>query len=163
MLESSGTEVLPASRLFEDNNVLVAEPSYYGRNGVEGDVLMKEEDIDEEAILNALEDTMHTAENIKQDNGYDISIGTSSEQSFGHDPGSASILNILRQQRIFTPTNADIKVREKVQQQRDVFLAAQRTQRSYDNRLCGQRHGRNNNMESYRPSLVRNSKNSVKF
>ena len=46
MLESSGTEVLPASRLFEDNNVLVAEPSYYGKNGVEGDVLMKEEDID---------------------------------------------------------------------------------------------------------------------
>ncbi|TDL16570.1 SART-1 protein [Rickenella mellea] len=97
-----------------------------------GELLVKEEE-DEEAILNALEAAMHAAEAAEngtkkeEDNG-DMGVGTSSEQSYG--TGMAATLNILRQQGVLAAPTSDAKERERVQRQRDLWLAEYRTRQA---------------------------------
>lgn len=86
-----------------------------------GEVTVKEEDYDDEMFdaINATE--QEAGVKTEQD---DLEIGTSGEKA--HTSGLAATLNILRQQGILaTPTTENIE-REKVQLQRDIWLAEQR-------------------------------------
>lgn len=86
-----------------------------------GEVVVKEEE-DDEAMLNAIEDAIKQAEatDSAQASG-DIEVGTSGEQTFS--TGMAATLQILRNQGVLAPPKADSQEREKVQLQRDVWLA----------------------------------------
>ena len=90
-----------------------------------GEVVVKEEEEDEEAMLNAIENAIQQTEAMEargQGSGEaDAALGTSLEQTFGS--GMAATLNILRQQGVLARPNADEGEREHVQLQRDLWLA----------------------------------------
>lgn len=140
-----------------------------------GEVIVKEEDEeDEAAILNAIESAIKQTEAEERKQAVeDIAVGTSSEQTF--NSGMASTLNILRQQGILATPSADQLEREKVQLQRDLWLADQRrrvaeremekqrsrgsnkdqAQREYENRLREQQEARANleAFKNYKPDV----------
>ncbi|KAI0784257.1 SART-1 family-domain-containing protein [Abortiporus biennis] len=142
----------------------------------EGEVLVKEEE-DEEAILHAIENAIketEAAEKAAQTNGSDIGpVGTSSEQTFSS--GMAATLNILRSQGVLAQPSADQGERERVQLQRDLWLAdyrrmiAQRelertklrggnkdqATREYENRVREQQEARQNleSFKDYKPDV----------
>ncbi|KAI1797132.1 SART-1 protein [Ganoderma leucocontextum] len=133
-----------------------------------GEVVVKEED-DEEAMLNAIETAIKQTEAMEVDETApaDASVGTSIEQSFGS--GMAATLSILRQQGVLARPKADESERERVQLQRDLWLAdyrrmlAQRelertktrggnrdqATREYENRVREQQEARQN-LDLYR-------------
>ena len=88
-----------------------------------GEVVVKEEDEeDSEAMLNAIENAIKEQERLEQAeaNG-EVPVGTASEQTFSS--GMAATLSILRSQGVLAQTGADQAEREKVQKQRDLWLA----------------------------------------
>lgn len=130
-----------------------------------GEVRVKEED--EEDISMAMLDDIESA--FKQDDDTDVkqeeeefAVGTSNEQNFS--TGMAATLSILRQQGILKPPTEDQRERERLQKQRDLWLAQQRyniakreleryqskgaqrdqAQREYDNRLREMQERRQN-------------------
>ncbi|GJE88648.1 SART-1 domain-containing protein [Phanerochaete sordida] len=133
----------------------------------EGEVAVKEEE-DDEAMLHALENAIkqHEENEQKEING-EILVGTASEQNFSS--GMAATLNILRQQGVIAQPGSDQQERERVQKQRDLWLAnyrrmvAQRelerakmrggnkdqATREYENRLREQQDARQN-LEAYK-------------
>ena len=142
-----------------------------------GEVIVKEEDYDEE-MLNAIEDAINAAESHEQETGVkaeegELELGTSGEKT--HTSGLAATLNILRQQGILATPTAENSEREKVQLQRDVWLADQRrriaqrelerqkarggnkdqAQREYENRLRDQQEARSNldAFKDYKPDV----------
>lgn len=142
-----------------------------------GEVLVKEEE-DEEAMLHDLENTIREAEAAQQaatggETAADAPVGTASEQTFGS--GMAATLNILRSQGILAAPSADNKEREKVQLQRDLWLANYRRMlaereldrakarggnrdqatREYENRLREQQEARQNldAFKEYKPDV----------
>ena len=140
-----------------------------------GEVVVKEEDEDEDAMLNAIEDAIRVveAEEKAAAESGDLGVGTSSEQTFSS--GMASTLNILRQQGLLATPSADQVDRERVQVQRDLWLAEQRrrmgqreierlkargsskdqAQREYENRLRDQQEARANleAFKNYKPDV----------
>ena len=142
-----------------------------------GEVTVKEEDYDDE-MLDAIEDVINAAEAHERETGVkveegDLEIGTSGEKS--HSSGMAATLNILRQQGILATPTAESSEREKVQLQRDRWLAEQRrkveqkelerqkgrggnkdqSQREYENRLRDQQEARANLelFKNYKPDV----------
>ena len=140
-----------------------------------GEVVVKEEDEDDNAVLNAIESAIREAEAEEKaaaENG-NLMVGTSSEQTFSS--GMASTLNILRQQGLVATPSADQIERESVQLQRDLWLAEQRrrmaqreverlksrgsskdqAQREYENRLRDQQEARSNleAFKNYKPDV----------
>jgi U4/U6.U5 tri-snRNP-associated protein 1 len=131
-----------------------------------GEVVMKDEE-DDEAILDAIESALRETEAEELSAAQNEVVGTSSEQTFS--TGMASTLNILRQQGILATPTADQREREKIQLQRDLWLADQRrhlsqremerlqsrgankdqAQREYENRLREQQDAREN-LEAYK-------------
>jgi U4/U6.U5 tri-snRNP-associated protein 1 len=141
-----------------------------------GEVVMKEEeDEDDDAMLNAIENAIRVTEAKEKAaaEGEDLNVGTSSEQTFS--TGMASTLNILRQQGLLATPSADQMERERVQLQRDLWLAEQRqrmaqrdverlrargsskdqAQREYENRLRDQQDARANleAFKNYKPDV----------
>lgn len=142
-----------------------------------GEVIVKEEDDDDE-MLDAIEDAIKATEvhdqeiPMKTEEG-DFEIGTSGEKT--HSSGLAATLNILRQQGILAAPTTESVEREKIQLQRDVWLADQRrknaqreserqksrggnkdqTQREYENRLRDQQEARGNLelFKDYKPDV----------
>jgi len=136
-----------------------------------GEVVMKEEE-DEEAILNAIEDALRERDE-EESTAQGGEVGTSTEQTFS--TGMASTLNILRQQGILATPSADQKEREKIQLQRDLWLADQRrrlalremermhargsnkdqAQREYENRIREQQEAREGleAFKNYKPDV----------
>lgn len=139
-----------------------------------GEVVVKDEE-DEQAMLNAIEDLIQATEaeeKAKAANG-DLDVGTSTEQNFS--TGMASTLTILRQQGILATPSADQTERERIQLQRDVWLASQRrrvaenemeklrsrgsnkdqAQREYENRMREQQEARANleAFKNYKPDV----------
>ncbi|KAF7797098.1 hypothetical protein EIP86_008290 [Pleurotus ostreatoroseus] len=88
-----------------------------------GEVVVKEEEEDMEAMLNALENAIKEQEaaDVAKQNGEEITVGTATEQTFG--AGMAATLNILRSQGVLAQASADEQDREKVQLKRDLWLA----------------------------------------
>ena len=142
-----------------------------------GEVVVKEEE-DEEAMLNAIESAIKQTEAMEsaQSQGgssADAPVGTSVEQTFGS--GMAATLNILRQQGVLAQPKADQLERERVQLQRDLWLAdyrrmlAQRelerakarggnrdqATREYENRVREQQEARQNleAFKNYKPDV----------
>ena len=94
-----------------------------------GEVVVKEEE-DEEAMLNAIESTIKEVEAAEQaGNTQGDNVGTSSEQTFSS--GMAATLSLLRNQGVLAAANADADEREKVQIQRDAWLADYRRMLSH--------------------------------
>jgi U4/U6.U5 tri-snRNP-associated protein 1 len=138
-----------------------------------GEVSIKEEE-DEEAMLNAIENAIKEQEaaELAEANG-EIPVGTANEQTFSS--GMAATLNILRSQGVLAGAGADQFEREKVQKQRDLWLAnyrrmaAQRelerakmrggnkdqATREYENRLREQQEARQNleAFKDYKPDV----------
>ena len=88
-----------------------------------GEVVVKEEDAEEmlEAIEQAIKDT-EAEERAAAINGQgEAAVGTSGEPTFGS--GMANTLSLLRQQGLLAQPNANQDEREKVQRQRDFWLA----------------------------------------
>ncbi|KAJ7593127.1 SART-1 family-domain-containing protein [Mycena floridula] len=136
-----------------------------------GEVAVKEEEDEEDdmAMLDAIESLLKEAdeEESKVVPGLDEVGGTSAEQTY--KSGMASTLNILRQQGILATPSSEQKERERIQLQRDRWLADQRRKvmeretakmqsrggnkdqatREYDNRLREQQEAREN-MESFK-------------
>ncbi|KAF5367383.1 hypothetical protein D9758_003695 [Tetrapyrgos nigripes] len=144
-----------------------------------GEVAVKEEDEEDEgAILDRIEETFkamdaeEAAAAVKEEDS-EAGIGTQTEQT--HRSGMASTLNILRQQGILAAPASDQKDREKVQLQRDLWLAEQRkrvaqrelerlqgrggnkdqAQREYENRMREQQEARDNMemFKNYKPDV----------
>ncbi|KAI0342863.1 SART-1 protein [Trametopsis cervina] len=139
-----------------------------------GEVIVKEEE-DEEAMLNAIENAIREQEALdrKAENVEEATVGTASEQNFS--TGMAATLNILRSQGVLAAPGADQKERERVQLQRDLWLAdyrrlvAQReldkaktrggnkdqATREYENRLREQQEARQNleSFKNYKPDV----------
>ncbi|CAL1716231.1 unnamed protein product [Somion occarium] len=140
-----------------------------------GEVVVKEEE-DEEAMLHSLENAIKIAEAAEQAGGIaeaDVSVGTASEQTFGQ--GMAATLNILRNQGVLAPPSADSRERERIQLQRDLWLADYRhmlaerelekaklrggnrdqATREYENRLREQQEARQNleAFKNYKPDV----------
>lgn len=88
-----------------------------------GEVRVKDEDEEDEEMLNAIQYALQQteAEEKAATEDSDLAVGTATEQNYSS--GMASTLNILRQQGILPPSKADEKERERVQLQRDVWLA----------------------------------------
>ncbi|PFH52974.1 hypothetical protein AMATHDRAFT_45880 [Amanita thiersii Skay4041] len=142
-----------------------------------GEVVVKDEEDEEDemAMLNAIENAIKSteAEEAVQQNGDDGVAGTSTEQTYS--TGMASTLNILRKQGILAQPAADQGEREKIQLQRDLWLAEQRrrvarrdlermqsrggnkdqAQREYENRLREQQDARENleAFKNYKPDV----------
>ncbi|KZP23800.1 SART-1 protein [Athelia psychrophila] len=143
-----------------------------------GEVMVKDEEDEEDegAILNAIEAAIRATEEeelagIKQE--VDDGVGTSAQQSFS--TGMGATLNILRQQGILATPNSDQLEREKIQLQRDRWLADQRrkvaqreldkqqsrggnkdqAQREYENRQREQQEARQNleTFKNYKPDV----------
>lgn len=153
------------------------EPMEIVREIEAGEVVVKEEEEeDAEAILNAIESAIKHTEAEERKAGVaaeDVAVGTSTEQTF--NSGMASTLNILRQQGILATPTADQTEREKIQLQRDLWLADQRrrvaereieklrsrgsnkdqAQREYENRLREQQEARANleAFKNYKPDV----------
>jgi U4/U6.U5 tri-snRNP-associated protein 1 len=139
---------------------------------LEAGEVVKDEEEDDEAILNAIEDALKATE-AEESDALNGEVGTSTEQTFS--TGMASTLNILRQQGILSTPAADQKEREKTQLQRDLWLAEQRrrlaerelerlhsrgsnkdqAQREYENRLREQQEARENleAFKNYKPDV----------
>jgi len=140
-----------------------------------GEVVVKDEDDDDDAMLNAIENAIQVTEaeeKVAAEDG-NLDVGTSSEQTF--NSGMASTLNILRQQGLLATPTADQVDRERVQLQRDLWLAEQRrrmaqremerlksrgsskdqAQREYENRLRDQQEARANleAFKNYKPDV----------
>jgi U4/U6.U5 tri-snRNP-associated protein 1 len=141
-----------------------------------GEVVVKDEDDEDEmAMLNEIENAIkktEAEEATMAQNGEDVA-GTSTEQTYGS--GMASTLNILRKQGILAPPSANQLDREKIQLQRDLWLADQRrkiarreldkmqsrggnkdqAQREYENRLRDQHEARDNldAFKNYKPDI----------
>ncbi|KAI0322600.1 SART-1-domain-containing protein [Amylostereum chailletii] len=140
-----------------------------------GELDVKEEEEDEEEILNAIENAIRAQEaeeKLAVGKG-NTEVETSSEQTFSS--GMASTLNILRQQGILATPSADQVERESVQLQRDLWLAEQRrrvaeremerlkargsnkdqAQREYENRMREQQEARANleAFKNYKPDV----------
>ena len=142
-----------------------------------GEVVVKEEE-DEEAMLNAIESAIKQTEAMEsaqsqEGSSADAPVGTSVEQTFGS--GMAATLNILRQQGVLAQPKADQLERERVQLQRDLWLAdyrrmlAQRelerakarggnrdqATREYENRVREQQEARQNleAFKNYKPDV----------
>ncbi|KAI0091284.1 SART-1 protein [Irpex rosettiformis] len=139
-----------------------------------GEVVVKEED-DDEAMLNAIENAIKEHEAAEQagEVGEDVPVGTASEQTFS--TGMAATLNILRSQGVLAAPGADQKERERVQLQRDLWLADYRRMvahrelektrarggnkdqatREYENRLREQQEARQNleSFKNYKPDV----------
>ncbi|KAF8588251.1 SART-1 protein [Ramaria rubella] len=140
-----------------------------------GEVVVKEEDEEDEEMLNAIEAAIHSAEAAMAngEEAIDLEVGTSSEQTFRS--GMASTLTILRQQGILSNPSADHTERERVQLQRDLWLAEQRRRiaqreldrtksrgsnkdqatREYENRLREQQEARESldHFKHYKPDV----------
>ncbi len=140
-----------------------------------GEVVVKEEGEDDNAMLNAIENAIRVTEAEEKAAAEDgnLDVGTSSEQTFS--TGMASTLNILRQQGLLATPAADQIGREGVQLQRDLWLAEQRrrmaqreverlksrgsskdqAQREYENRLRDQQEARANleAFKNYKPDV----------
>ena len=140
-----------------------------------GEVVVKEEDEDDDAMLNAIENAIRVteAEEKAAAESENLDVGTSSEQTFS--TGMASTLNILRQQGLLATPTGDQMERERVQLQRDLWLAEQRrrtaqrdverlkargsskdqAQREYENRLRDQQEARANleAFKNYKPDV----------
>ncbi|VDB84779.1 unnamed protein product [Peniophora sp. CBMAI 1063] len=131
--------------------------------GVEVAVKEEDEEEDEGAILNAIESALNEQEaedRAKANAGGEVEVGTSAEQTFGS--GLGSTVNILRQQGLLAPPTADLRERERIQRERDLWLADQRrrvaerelerlrargapkdqAQREYENRVREQQEAR---------------------
>ena len=129
-----------------------------------GEVAFKEDDYDEE-MLDAIEDVIKATEAQEQRTGVkteeaDLELGTSGEKT--HSSGLAATLGILRHQGVLATPTAESTEREKVQLQRDLWLADQRrriahrelerqksrggnkdqAQREYENRMRDQQEAR---------------------
>lgn len=139
-----------------------------------GEVVIKEEEDDEE-MLNAIEYAMREQEAADKaaEGGEDAPVGTASEQTFS--TGMAATLNILRSQGVLAQSGADQLEREKVQLQRDLWLADYRRMvahrelekakarggnrdqatREYENRLREQQEARQNldAFRNYKPDV----------
>lgn len=140
-----------------------------------GEVVVKEEDDEEmlQAIEQAIQDT-EAEQRVAAENREDEAVvGTSVEPTFGS--GMAGTMALLRQQGLMAEPNADQDEREKVQQQRDVWLAdyrrmlAQReidrlqargankdqATREYENRVREQQEARGNLdlFKNYKPDV----------
>ena len=138
-----------------------------------GEVAVKEEDYDDE-MLDAIEDVIKAAEAHEQKTeGAELELGTSGEKA--HGSGLAATLNILRQQGVLAAPTAESAEREKVQLQRDLWLADQRrriahreverqkarggnkdqAQREYENRLRDQQEARAGleSFKEYKPDV----------
>jgi len=142
-----------------------------------GEVVSKEEGYDDE-MLDAIEDAINSVEAHEQKAGVkteegDLELGTSGEKT--HSSGLAATLSILRHQGILATPTTDNTEREKVQLQRDVWLADQRqriaqrelekqkakggnkdqAQREYENRLRDQQEARANleAFKDYKPDV----------
>ncbi|KAF7336637.1 hypothetical protein MVEN_02098200 [Mycena venus] len=94
-----------------------------------GEVEMKEEDDEQDdmAILDAIEDLMKSVEAEQEQassTAAEDGIGTASEQTFRS--GLAGTVNILRQQGVLAKPAEELQSREKVQMERDRWLAQQR-------------------------------------
>ncbi|KAF7316824.1 hypothetical protein HMN09_00415500 [Mycena chlorophos] len=93
-----------------------------------GEVQMKDEDVnmeDDAAILDAIENLVKTVEAEQADSKAEEAImGTASEQTFRS--GLGGTLSILRQQGLIPKADAELTEREKVQTDRDRWLAEQR-------------------------------------
>ena len=87
-----------------------------------GEVVVKDEEEEMlEAIEQAIKDT-ETEERVAAENGQgEAAVGSASDPTFGS--GMANTLALLRQQGLLAQPNADQDEREKVQQQRDLWLA----------------------------------------
>ena len=144
-----------------------------------GEVVVKDEeedeDEDEDVMLNAIEDVIRVteAEEKAAAESENLNVGTSSEQTFS--TGMASTLNILRQQGLLATPSSDQMERERVQRQRDLWLAEQRrrmaqrdverlksrgsskdqSQREYENRVRDQQDARANleAFKNYKPDV----------
>ncbi|KAF8273229.1 SART-1 protein [Lactarius quietus] len=140
-----------------------------------GEVVVKDEDDDDDAMLNAIENAIRVteAEEKAAVDGGNLGVGTSSEQTFS--TGMASTLTILRQQGLLATPSSDQVDRERVQLQRDLWLAEQRrrvaqreidrlksrgsnkdqAQREYENRLREQQEARANleAFKNYKPDV----------
>jgi U4/U6.U5 tri-snRNP-associated protein 1 len=139
-----------------------------------GEVVMKEEDDEEmlEAIEQVIRDT-EAAERIAAENG-GPEVGTSTEPTFGS--GMSGTLALLRQQGLLAQPTDDQQERERVQRQRDLWLAdhrrlhAQReleklqgrggnkdqATREYENRVREQQEARANleMYKNYKPDIT---------
>ncbi|KAH7884745.1 SART-1 family-domain-containing protein [Phlebopus sp. FC_14] len=140
-----------------------------------GEVVIKEEEDEDEEMLEAIEHALKTTEaeeHAAAENG-DVGVGTSSEQTFGS--GMAGTLALLRQQGILASRSADQQEREKVQLQRDLWLAEYRRRqaqrelerlqsrggnkdqatREYENRVREQQEARGNLelFKNYKPDV----------
>jgi U4/U6.U5 tri-snRNP-associated protein 1 len=141
-----------------------------------GEVAVNEEDYDDE-VIDAIEHAIKVTEVHERGTGVkteaDLEIGTSGEKT--HSSGLAATLTILRQQGILATPAAESGEREKVQLQRDTWLAEQRrriaqrelerqkarggnkdqSQREYENRLRDQQEARANLelFKDYKPDV----------
>jgi U4/U6.U5 tri-snRNP-associated protein 1 len=138
-----------------------------------GEVRIKDEDDDIDVeMLDEIEHAIKETE-AEEKAAAEAGVGTSSEQHFAS--GMAAALNILRQQGILAQPNSDQLEREKVQVQRDLWLAEQRrrqaqrelgrlqargankdqAQREYENRLREQQEAREQmeTFKNYKPDI----------
>lgn len=139
-----------------------------------GEISVKDEENEDYdmAMLNEIENAIKTTE-AEEAAASEGVVGTSTEQTFS--AGMASTLNILRQQGILAQPAAGQSEREKVQLQRDLWLASMRqrvaqrelerlqsrggnkdqAQREYENRLREQQDARENleMFKDYKPDV----------
>ncbi|KAI0030132.1 SART-1 family-domain-containing protein [Vararia minispora EC-137] len=139
-----------------------------------GEVTVKdEEEEDENAMLNALENALIATEEEERKTGVDSTVGTAEEKTF--NSGMAATVSILRQQGLLAAPTADQLERERVQTERDRWLAEQRVrvaqrelerlrsrgapkdqaQREYENRLREQAEAREaaESFKDYKPDV----------
>ncbi|KAI6039897.1 SART-1 family-domain-containing protein [Pisolithus marmoratus] len=143
-----------------------------------GEVVMKEEDEDEdgEAMLEAVEAAIKATEAEERaaaERGVNLEVGTAGENTYSS--GMAGTLALLRQQGLLAEPTADLSQREKVQRQRDLWLAEHRRRqaqrelerlqsrggnkdqatREYENRLREQQESRANLefFKDYKPDV----------
>jgi U4/U6.U5 tri-snRNP-associated protein 1 len=139
-----------------------------------GEISAKDEETEDYdmAMLDEIEHVIKATE-AEEAAANDDTVGTSAEQTFS--AGMASTINILRQQGILAQPAAVQQEREKVQLQRDLWLASMRqrvaqrelerlqsrggnkdqAQREYDNRLRDQQEARENldMFKDYKPDV----------
>jgi U4/U6.U5 tri-snRNP-associated protein 1 len=129
--ERKEPSIAPSKRPSQSRDVSMAPGDEALEELEAGEVEMKEEEEDDMAILDAIEDLMKSveAEQVKPEPEQfgiaDDGIGgTASEQTFRS--GLAGTVNILRQQGVLAKPAEEQEYREKVQMDRDRWLAQQR-------------------------------------
>lgn len=112
-----------------------------------GEVVMKEEDEeDEEAMLQAVEQAIQATEAEERaaaERGANAEVGTAGEHTYSS--GLSSTLTLLRQQGLLAAPSADQVEREKVQRQRDFWLAEHRRRQAQ--RELDRLHSRGSNKD----------------